>query len=157
MMDYTSGNVNAACGTAPAPKEVTASYLRSTKDRVNYSIKLRSSPIVRPAIVDNCESLFNKIVIPQLYSLGEGLEPFGTMFASRDVRVNLEGLKHICMYISQRSHHCLTTGSFKILHDLGNGGSLDTKMSRTLTYLPWHSLHSIGLQRCYFQKYSGES
>ncbi|KAL1791823.1 hypothetical protein ACET3X_009574 [Alternaria dauci] len=39
---------------------------------------------------------FDLYPVPELVSLGKSLDPFGTMFQSRDARVNVEGLKFKC-------------------------------------------------------------
>ena len=100
------------------PGTVTAD-LASEESRFTFPTKLRSffqvpwddsalvpfvetgsAPIIRPANTNNQQSAFNKKSIPPLVSLGSGLDPFSTMFQSRNTRVSIEKLKHECMYKS---------------------------------------------------------
>jgi hypothetical protein len=56
---------------------------------------LPQRPIVVP-IIAGIRYPFDLYPVPPLFSLGKSLDPFGTMFQSRDARVNVEGLKFKC-------------------------------------------------------------
>jgi len=70
-------------------------------------MKMGSALIVRPALTRI--SLFELEPIPSLRCLGSGLDPFGTMFQSRNHRVNVERLKYQCMYNLDGSRYVFDT------------------------------------------------
>jgi len=82
----------------------------TSESRVSHNalvpfVETGSAPMIRPAITNNQQSAFNKKSIPPLLSLGWGLDPFLTMYQSRDTRVSIEELKCDCMYKFDRSRH----------------------------------------------------
>ena len=87
-------------GLVPNKQLQPNSNVQGTSDPASQVARQSTLPrrsIVVP-IMDNMRGYypFDLYPVPELYSLGKGLDPFGTMFQSRDARVNVEGLKFQC-------------------------------------------------------------
>jgi hypothetical protein len=109
------GDSSTTSRTASSPRKATVD-LTSVKNRFKHSHKTSGQrppleqtvgaspdPIVRPALVSNDQSPFNKMPISPLVSLGPSLDPFRTMFQATNPSVSIEQLRHKCMYDLDRN------------------------------------------------------
>jgi hypothetical protein len=67
--------------------------------QVAHQSTLSRRPIVVPIMEEmrGCYP-FDLYPVPELFSLGRSVDPFGVMFPSQSQRISLEGLKHHCRY-----------------------------------------------------------
>ncbi|KAG9186977.1 hypothetical protein G6011_10085 [Alternaria panax] len=82
----------------PEGRQLTRNNNPSTSNsdtQVARQSTLPQRPIVVPIVVGRIYP-FDIYQVPELFSLGKGLDPFGTMYQSRDSRVNVERLKFKC-------------------------------------------------------------
>ena len=92
-------DVSTKPGSIPIPPGVTSAP--------GSPMKMGSAPIVRPA--PTRISLLELKPVPSLLCLGSGLNPFGTIFQSRNNLVNIERLKYQCMYNLDESRYVFDT------------------------------------------------